>query len=84
VQPLPSPSLGPVERTARVFEMIRFADVFGAACSLEATTQGEPPTASAIWLGIGERRMHLDRAKVEGLMAHLQHWLAHGTFQTGA
>ena len=45
--------LGPVEKTARGFEVLKFKDLYGAPCSLQASSlaEYEKPGTSAVWLG---------------------------------
>lgn len=45
--------LGPVERTARGFELLEFKDRYGTPCSLQASSlaEYEKPGTSAVWLG---------------------------------
>lgn len=88
-------SLGPLERTSRGFERIKFKDHYGDQCSLQASSLAiyEKPGTSAIWLGqesekthpaTGEKlgaRMHLNREQVEALVKHLQAWLKNDTFE---
>jgi hypothetical protein len=48
-----SAGLGAVETTARGFEVVKFADIYGAPCSLQASSLAvyEKPGTSAVWLG---------------------------------
>lgn len=77
-----------VDYTARGFELIQFADYYGAKCSLQQSSRVEP----AVWLGCSEippmhlgmqpsPRMHLDRGQVVWLVARLQAWLETGSFE---
>ncbi len=45
--------LGTVSQTARGFEIVKFADRYGAPCSLQASSlaEYEKPGTSAVWLG---------------------------------
>lgn len=45
--------LGDVAHTARGFEIVKFADRYGVACSLQASSMAEyeKPGTSAVWLG---------------------------------
>lgn len=74
--------LGRVKRTARGFQWIEFTDYYGEQCSLQASSLAiyDKPGTSAIWLGLGEDRMHLDVEHVEKLVAHLKAWLRKGKF----
>lgn len=77
--------LGPVGRTGRGFELLAFHDHYDTPCTLQQSSlaEYEQPGSSAIWLGVDtgkqdERRMHLDKPRVEALVQHLQHWLDTG------
>ena len=87
--------LGPVEKTARGFELIEFRDYYGAKCSLQQSSLAVyvQPGTSAVWLGCEENspphhvtgspmypRMHLDVEQVKSLVRHLQQWLKTGSF----
>jgi len=75
-----------VEMTGRGFEGIEFQDCFSEQCSLQQSSVvgdiGRKAGTTAIWLGVNEHRMHLDRGQVADLVGHLQAWLATGSFQT--
>jgi hypothetical protein len=77
--------LGKQTRTPRGFPLVEFSDIYGAKCSLRASSLAwlAIPGTSAVWLGIDENnaRMYLDRAKVKALIGHLQAWLASETGQ---
>lgn len=75
--------LGTVERTARGFEIIEFKDRYEKPCSLQQSSLAvlDKPGTSAVWLGIPEYRMHLDRGQVEALVNHLKSWLSKDTFE---
>lgn len=74
--------LGPIETTARGFEIICFKDYNDNNCSLQQSSLAlyEPPGTSAIWLGIDENRMHLSLEQVKVLAGTLQEWVDGGTF----
>lgn len=76
-----------VERTDRGFEIIRFADLNGKSCSLQASSaildypdSIEKPGSSAVWLGVQDERMHLNQEIAKELINHLQSWLNTGSF----
>ena len=75
--------LGPVTRTDRGFELVEFRDCYDKDCELQASSLAvyEKPGTSAVWLGRGSPRMHLDRDQVAALILHLQNWLKRGTFK---
>lgn len=72
-----------VERTERGFQIIRFKDEYGNDCSLQQSSLAiyERPGTSAIWLGVGELRMHLTVKQLKKLMPHLQSWISTGSFK---
>lgn len=72
-------------RTGRGFELVEFNDYYGKPCSLQQSSLAlfEPPGSSAVWLGQGENRMHLDQTQVEELVKRLQHWLETGKIHLG-
>lgn len=74
--------LGEVKRTARGFEIINFRDRYNANCSLQQSSlaEFEPPGSSAVWLGVGEARMHINVAQTKALVAVLEQWIASGSF----
>lgn len=77
-------TLGPIKHTPRGFELIEFSDINGDRLytlqqSSAAIYEG-PPGSSAIWLGRGDERMHLDHEQVTALVAHLSAWLETGSF----
>lgn len=74
--------LGNVGRTPRGFELIEFIDIYDKPCTLQQSSIARrvDPGTSAIWLGQGEDRMHLDRDQVEALCDHLRSWLETGSF----
>lgn len=71
-----------VEHTARGFEIINFRDHYGQECSLQQSSLAlyETPGTSAIWLGVGEERMHLTDEQVGVLIQRLSNWHREGTF----
>lgn len=76
-------TLGKIEETDRGFERIEFEDINDQLCSLQqssAIIYDGPPWSSAVWLGRGGERMHLDREQVAALVAHLSAWLQTGSF----
>ena len=75
-----------VKRTNRGFEVIDFKDCNEEDCSLQQSSvwlDDNKPGQSAIWLGIGASRMHLNLEQVETLINHLQSWEANGSFDPG-
>ena len=76
---------GPIEETARHFEVINFTDRYDNSCSLQQSSLAEyaQPGSSAVWLGVGGSRMHLDIKQVKALIAVLEFWTEHGKFGEG-
>ena len=74
--------LGLVKTTQRGFQIIEFLDIYKNDCTLQQSSLAlyEQPGAGAVWLGVGENRMHLDQALVKSLIATLQTWLDTGSF----
>lgn len=88
--------LGPVERTVREFEIIKFHDRYRTPCSLQQSSLADftPPGSSAVWLGVdrqegphdgvfdlaNQTRMHLDLKQVKSLIAVLEMWVEFGSF----
>lgn len=74
--------LGPILITERGFQLIKFTDLYDKSCSLQQSSLADymTPGTSALWLGAGEDRMHLDLAQVKLLIVQLQHWVDHGKF----
>lgn len=74
--------LGPLTTTNRGFERIEFTDRCNARCSLQQSSlaDSDRPGASAVWLGVGDHRMHLLREQVIDLIKHLQQWLDYNSF----
>jgi len=93
---MPKTPLGEVEETARHFKIIRFKDRYDTPCSLQQSSLADynPPGSSAIWLGVDKQqaphdgifdvanqtRMHLDLKQVKALIAVLEFWVEHGSF----
>lgn len=75
--------LGYVQRTDRGYPLVRFADRDDRPCSIQASELAlyARPGTSALWLGTDLERMHLDRAQVEALVAHLSAWLRTGSLE---
>ena len=75
--------LGRIERTDRGFQIIRFQDRNEQKCSLQMSSLAdfEKPGTSAVWLGIGNARMHLDLARVRALHSVLGKWIEEGVFE---
>jgi len=69
--------LGEIEHTDRGFELIRFDDANGEACSLQ---QSSSATEERVWLGHVSERAHLGRGQVEALVSHLLRWMETGSF----
>jgi hypothetical protein len=76
---------GDVRATAKGFEYVPFTDLYGAQCSLQQSSLAtfEQPGSSAIWLGVEDCRMHLDRSQVAMLIAVLKTWYETGSFIQG-
>lgn len=74
--------LGLVTRTERGFELIEFKDLYNKECSLQQSSLAIywDPGTSAVWLGVGEDRMHLGEEQVKSLITVLQRWLDTGSF----
>jgi hypothetical protein len=72
--------LGEVRLTHRGFQYVEFLDRNNEPCSLQQSSLAdfEPPGTSALWLGTGGHRMHLDLDRVEKLIQHLQKWVDDG------
>lgn len=78
-----------VELTPRGFQVIRFTDANGKACTLQQSSAIDDmdrgmnsPGSSFVWLGQGDDRMHLHRDHVCDLVEQLRHWLVNGKFIT--
>lgn len=74
--------LGNIKNTSRGFQLIEFSDINGEACSLQQSSLAiyEQPGTSAVWLGVGENRMHLNVDMVSNLVDVLSAWLKSGNF----
>ena len=79
-----------VRATERGFERIDFWDCNYRACSLQQSSLALfdysrdallPPGSSALWLGVGDERMHLSTDHVEALIKHLMVWLDTGSLR---
>ena len=72
-----------VQTTDRGFQRIEFQDHNHRECSLQQSSLAlfEPPGSSALWLGVGEERMHLEIEMVEVLVKHLMVWLDTGSLR---
>ena len=72
-----------VQTTGRGFQRIDFLDHNGRECSLQQSSLAlfEPPGSSALWLGVGDERMHLETDHVEALIKHLMVWLDTGSLR---
>jgi hypothetical protein len=72
-----------VRHTQRGFEIVEFHDIYDAPCSLQQSSLAGAavPGGFAVWLGVGEHRMHLDADLVEELISLLQNWIHTGSFE---
>lgn len=68
-------------KTERGFELVEFADIYGKQCSLQQSSLAkyDQPGTTAVWLGEGENRMHLDEDLARMLVIRLSHWLESGS-----
>jgi hypothetical protein len=75
--------LGKVEHTSRGFEIIKFKDYNGEESTLQQSSLAlyNRPGSSAVWLGIGEDRMHLDTKIAKKLITVLSRWVDTGSFE---
>ena len=75
--------MGEIECTPRGFQRIEFLDDNFQSCSLQQSSlaEYEPPGSSAIWLGVGDKRMHLQYKTVKLLVPILQAWIDTGRFE---
>jgi len=73
-----------IDYTSRGFQIIRFQDCNDNPCTLQQSSVtndlDSQPGSTAVWLGIGDQRMHLDVDQVEALIDHLGSWLETGSF----
>jgi hypothetical protein len=78
-------NLGKLEYTSRGFEFIEFLDLYEYPCSLQQSSLchvlNDKPGSTAIWLGVLENRMHLDKTLVKALIKNLKHWINIGSFK---
>ncbi len=81
--------LGEIDVTDRGFECIVFKDLAGTDCFLQQSSlidddEESPllvnPGTSAVWLGILDNPMHLNRRQVKRLVAILELWIDCGRF----
>ena len=74
--------LGKVGKTDKGFELINFIDLDGNKCSLQQSSLAVflEPGQSAIRLGRGKDRIHLDLEQVDALIMHLRAWREGGSF----
>jgi len=63
--------------TARGFACAEFTDANGQACSLQKSSWA---AEEAIWLGVGDNRMHLTRADAAELLPFLERFVRKGFF----
>ena len=79
-------ALGEVQLTLRGFQRIDFTDLDRQACSLQQSSRAnyEPPGSSAVWLGMGDNRCHLELEQVKALVEVLQCWIETGLFAVGS
>jgi len=66
--------------TERGFGRVEFLDLYDFPCSLQESSLAllEQPGASAVWFGVEDNRMHLDRERVKVLISLLVEWLDTG------
>lgn len=71
-----------IEKTERGFEIIRFKDFYGGECTLQQSSLAlyDKPGSSAIWFGLGDKRMHINLELTKELLLHLQNWVKDGSF----
>ena len=74
-----------IEKTHRGFEITYFKDRYGNDCSLQQSSLADNNESgtSAVWLGVGCDRMHLDRIQARWLINMLVRWLVTGSFREG-
>lgn len=74
-----------VEKTTTGLDRILFRDRQYRACLLQqscpSTEIGKPAAQTAVWLGLWDDAMSLDRCMVAELVVHLKAWLETGSFQ---
>ena len=61
--------------TERGFEKAKFSDIYGENCSIQESSLA---SQSAIWLGVDDHRMHLDRDMAAALIPLLWQFVATG------
>lgn len=78
--------LSEIKTNPRGFEFIEFEDYNGQSCSLQQSSLAlyEPPGTSAIWLGVGDQRMHLSLEQTQALLSILETWVKEGSFASSA
>lgn len=82
-----TPTLGTEAKTDRGFPVVIFEDSHGKPCSLQQSSvignyedAYMKPGTSAVWLGVDEeKRMHMNREQVAGLIERLSMWLETGS-----
>ena len=62
-------------KTQRGFTIQKFKDLYGQDCSIQESSLAD---RDAIWIGVHEHRMHLDRAQVANLMFSLARFVHTG------
>ncbi|NBW19799.1 MAG: hypothetical protein EBR82_68680 [Caulobacteraceae bacterium] len=76
-------------RTARGFQVVTLRDVDNVyytlqqSSAIDDTDFGQSkPGSSFLWFDTDDKRIHLDRERVKGLVHILQKWLEDGTFDS--
>ena len=64
-----------LKKTSRGFKCGGFLDIYGRGCSIQESSLA---TSAALWLGIDEYRMHLDKRLAKQLIRHLQKFVVTG------
>lgn len=62
-------------KTERGFVVGEFSDLYGKECSIQESSLAEE---DAIWLGVGENRMHLTTEMAKDLVRHLNYFIENG------
>lgn len=62
-------------KTQRGFEIQKFKDLNGQECSIQESSLA---TKDAIWIGVHEHRMHIDRNQAENIMFSLARFVHTG------
>ena len=83
-----------VKKTERGFQFIEFLDCNDQTCSLQQSSAilesgdadrdahaWDAPGSSGIWLGVYQKRMHLNRQQVGQLLPHLRAWVNTGSLE---